>query len=279
MGAGLRLRVVERGDVNAPPVLLLHGWACTAYSFAELFEPLAAAGHRVIAIEMPGHGLSDKPLDERVYTALAMCDAVEQAMQSLGLARTDIVAHSMGTAIALELARRMPSMVGRMVLIAPLGLDRIRVTAIAHVVSPGMMLRLMPAVVPRAVVKAVLHAVYGRRRPPTERDVDAYWAPSAFPDYGFAMIALLREFEWSAWPAARLAAIAAPTLLLCGQRDRLVRHNTVARSAQAMPNARLLVLPDVGHVPLAEAPEESVPPVIQFLASWTAGAKSPSQRW
>lgn len=267
VNGGVRLRVVERGDLSAPPVLLLHGWACMAYSFAELFEPLAAAGHRVIALELPGHSLSDKPLDVRAYVASAMCDAVQQAMHSLGLFRAHIVAHSMGTAIALELARRAPSTLNRQVLIAPLGLDRIRVTALAHAVSPRLMLRMMPSAVPRAAVNAVLHAVYGRRRQPTERDVDSYWAPTAFPEYGFAMIALLREFDWSAWSAERLAAITAPTLLICGQRDRLVRHEVVARNAQAMPNARLLVLPDVGHVPLAEAPEESVPPVVEFLAS------------
>lgn len=248
-------------------MLLLHGWACSAYSFANLFEPLANAGFRPIALELPGHSLSDKPAEERAYSLAAITSAVEQAMPALGVGRVSIVGHSMGTAIALELAQRRPSDVDRLALITPLGLDRIRVTAFAHAVSPALAGRLAPVAVPRSAVKAVLRTVCGRRRPPTERDVDFYWAPTAFPEFGYAMVALLRRFDWSALSEARLNRIGAPTLLVCGTRDPLVRHRTVARHATAMPDARVVVLRDVGHVPLAEAPEESVPTIVRFLGA------------
>lgn len=247
-------------------MLLLHGWACSAYSFEALYEPLGAAGRRAIAIELPGHGLSDKPLDEHAYTLDAMADAVAQAATALGIVETDVVGFSMGCAVALALATRRDVQVRRVALVSPLGLDRIRLATLARFVTPRAMMRMLPGAVPRAAVKAVLHAVYGRRRPPTERDVDHYWAPTAFPAFGFAMIALLRQFEWGTWDAGRLHAIAQPALLVCGLRDRLVRHGEVASSARALPSATVLALRDVGHAPLAEAPEEAVPAIVGFLA-------------
>lgn len=237
-----------------------------AYSFANLLEPLAAAGRRAIVLELPGHAFSDKPLDEEAYTLTAMTDVVERTLKTLGISRFDVVGHSMGSAIALELARRAPDQVGRLVLLSPLGLDRIRVAALAHGVSPRMMMRLLPGAVPRAAVKLVLRIVHGRRRPPTERDVDHYWAPTAFPEFGFAMIALLRRFDWRAWAPDRLATIRAPALVITGQRDPLVRHAAVSGNARALPEARVTVLPEVGHVPLAEAPEVVVPAIVQFLS-------------
>lgn len=249
-----------------------------AYSFADLLEPLAAAGRRAIVLELPGHALSDKPLDERAYTLAAMTDVVEETLSALGLPHVDVVGHSMGSAIALELARRTPARIGRLALVSPLGLDRIRVTALSRGVSPRMMMRMLPAAVPRAAVKAVLRMVHGRRRPPTERDVDHYWAPTAFPEFGFAMIALLRRFDWSAWPAERLTAVRAPVLVVTGRRDPLVRHGAVTARAKALHDARVIVLPDVGHVPLAEAPEETVPAIVTFLSAEFRGGNAGTGR-
>jgi 4,5:9,10-diseco-3-hydroxy-5,9,17-trioxoandrosta-1(10),2-diene-4-oate hydrolase len=229
-------------------------------------EPLADAGFRAIVIELPGHSLSDKPLDSSAYTLARMTDVVAEVATSLGIERCAVIGHSMGTAIALELARRAPATVTRLVLVSPLGLDRIRVTTVSQLVTPHLVRRLLPGAVPRAAVKTVLRAVYGRRGAPSERDVDHYWAPTAFPEFGYAMIALLREFDWRESPEARLRATTAPTLLVCGTRDPFVRHTVVTRRAALINDARTLVLKDVGHVPLAEAPEDVVPPIIAFLA-------------
>src|SRR5476651_553026 len=65
---GLTLRVAEAGDADAPPVLLLHGWGASMYMWRAWFAPLAAAGFRAIAVDLPGHGLSSKPEAPATYS-------------------------------------------------------------------------------------------------------------------------------------------------------------------------------------------------------------------
>src|SRR5204863_5786073 len=64
---GLKLRTLESGDSTGAAVLLVHGWGANVYSWAETIPAIAAAGYRVIALDLPGHGWSDKPVTEEQY--------------------------------------------------------------------------------------------------------------------------------------------------------------------------------------------------------------------
>jgi pimeloyl-ACP methyl ester carboxylesterase len=83
--AGERVRVAESGVGNTQVALLLHGWGCSVYSFRHLFAPLAARGLHVIAPDLRGHGLSDKPLHAAAYTLDAMVAHVMQIVSALQL--------------------------------------------------------------------------------------------------------------------------------------------------------------------------------------------------
>ncbi|MDZ7629910.1 MAG: alpha/beta fold hydrolase [Gemmatimonadaceae bacterium] len=81
---GERVRVVETGDPSAPPVLLLHGWGCSAFAWRYLAGPLAEAGWRALAIDLRGHGLSDHPDDPAKYCRDAMVSHLAETMDALG---------------------------------------------------------------------------------------------------------------------------------------------------------------------------------------------------
>ena len=68
LSSGTKIRVVERGGLTSPPVLLVHGWGCSAFVFRRNMPALADAGFRAIAVDLKGHGLSDKPVASREYT-------------------------------------------------------------------------------------------------------------------------------------------------------------------------------------------------------------------
>src|SRR5688500_20372279 len=70
--SGIKLRVVERGEPTSPPVLLVHGWGCSAFIFRDNMPALADAGFRAIAVDLKGHGLSDKPVAADEYTVDAL---------------------------------------------------------------------------------------------------------------------------------------------------------------------------------------------------------------
>src|SRR6266478_711777 len=82
--SGLRIRIVERGDPTSPPIVLIHGWGCTAYVFRYNMPALADAGFRAIAVDLKGHGLSDKPLAPEEYTIDALVEHLREILDALG---------------------------------------------------------------------------------------------------------------------------------------------------------------------------------------------------
>jgi len=84
---GTRVHVLESGPADGEPVLLLSGWGGSAYLYRHNIAPLARTGLRVIAPELRGHGLSDKPADAHVYGTPAMITHAMAVMDALGVDR------------------------------------------------------------------------------------------------------------------------------------------------------------------------------------------------
>lgn len=115
------LAALQWGDAEAPPLLALHGWLDNAASFSRL-APLLAATHRVIALDLPGHGCSAHlPERARRYHVVDQVDNVLDAADALGLARFDLLGHSLGAGIASLVAAAAPARIRRLLLIEGLG--------------------------------------------------------------------------------------------------------------------------------------------------------------
>src|SRR4051794_26576189 len=109
----------------------------THWYFRPIIEPLGAE-HEIFAIDLPGFGESDRPSPSLFgYDAAAFADTVASVMQTLGVARADVIGHSMGGGVAITLAARHPDRVSRIVAAAP---ALYRVTELA----PAVKLTLMP---------------------------------------------------------------------------------------------------------------------------------------
>ncbi len=126
---GERVRVVEHNAAGASPnsltALLLHGWGCNAFHFRRLGPALAQRGVSSVAVDLRGHGLSNKPTDVAAYTSVAMTDFTQRLLDALGLERAGLVGHSLGGALALDTAAAAPSRVGWLMLLNPVGLSRL----------------------------------------------------------------------------------------------------------------------------------------------------------
>src|SRR2546428_8721103 len=92
---GVRIHYQEAGDEKAPPMILIHGFISSTLIWSDVFLPLAEAGFRVIAIDLPGYGYSDKPANGS-YTIDAQAHAVFGLMDSLGIVKATIVGASYG---------------------------------------------------------------------------------------------------------------------------------------------------------------------------------------
>ena len=272
LAGGLRLRLAEAGDPAAPPVLLLHGWGASLYMWRGWFAPLAAAGLRPIAVDLPGHGLSDKPEVDAAYRLEPMTAVVRELLDAERLDRVDVVAQSMAGTIALELSLRGDPRVRRLALVNPACFGRIRLQALGRAVSRPMLDPVLPRLVTRGIVSRAHRLVYGDASRITRRDEDEYWAPSQFPSYARAMRRLLHEFAWTRVPtdrmAQRLRTLREEALVVLGTRDRLVRDARGYVAALRAAGAPLEVheVEGGGHAVNEERADEVIELALGFLS-------------
>ena len=131
-----------------------------------------------------------------------------------------------------------------------------------------MMMRALPYIAPRGLLKSSLEAAYARPQALREATVTRYRDMMLAPGVRTAILArmdqtILRD------PAPILARVTAPTLLLWGEKDRMIPISNAADYMRRLPHATLVRLPELGHVPFEEDPARSLPPVERFLSDET----------
>ena len=272
LSSGLRARVVTCGPPSGPPVLLLHGWGASAYTFRFLLPALGAAGYRAVAMDLRGHGLSRGTPGNRSFTLDGLLDDVRELMDAEHMRQAAVVGHSLGGGLALHLALREPERVSDLVLAAPVGLRPIRFRRFARIMTPAFTERFATKVVPRAVVAFLLHGAYGDPTVVADRDVDEYWAPSRFPDYYIAVRALLRDFSWDPLSPETLREVKPRALVILGTADRLILG--AKAPAMRLQHGTLLVLKGAGHLAIEERHPRVNEAIVRFLAGESDVAQS-----
>ncbi|MEW5869608.1 MAG: alpha/beta hydrolase [Chloroflexota bacterium] len=117
-----RLSYVEMGTPNGrPTVILVHGLAASRYDWDALLPALASVGYRALAVDLLGHGDSDKPADRKAYTVESFYQAFEAWIDALNLQPPlRLVGHSLGGYLSLKYCMRHPGWVQTLALISPL---------------------------------------------------------------------------------------------------------------------------------------------------------------
>ncbi len=256
-------RGVEAGPAAGPPVVLLHGWAVSAYLWRHTLAGLAEAGYHAYAPDLPGHGLSGAPGARGDYTLERFATRLSGLLDALGLERPPVVAQSMGGRIAIELATR--GRAARLALFGAVGFGQVMPAAAYAPFLPEFVGDLASALVSRRMVEIVERRVHGKLGWFTERDVDEYWAPTQFADVVRAQVQMLREFPWAPLAPAELASIAVETLVVVGTSDRTVRPLDTAAMVRMLPRGRLEQVEGGGHVLMEEIPGRVNAMLVEFL--------------
>jgi pimeloyl-ACP methyl ester carboxylesterase len=254
--SGLKVRVIEHGGPQSPPVVFLHGWGCSAYIFRDNLPAISAAGFRTIAVDLKGHGLSDKPRDKKEYGIDALVEHIRDILDVLEIDRARLVGHSMGGALIYHFAARYPDRVESLALLSPVGLTGVPLMWLYRALTPRWMAPVLHLVRPRAAVKIALKRVYGKRGTFTPRDVEEYMAPFQFPEYAPAIRELLHEFDWKAAKHRALATLTARAAGAFGTLDHLMPHDGMAIYTRLIPGIAIEPITDAGHVITEETPEE-----------------------
>ncbi|MFN3449097.1 MAG: alpha/beta fold hydrolase [Roseococcus sp.] len=259
--AGLRLHVRDTGPREAPAVLFLHGFGSSLHTWDEVAAALED-GFRVIRLDLPGFGLTG-PDPAGDYSDSRAGAVLAALLDALGVGRAHVVGSSMGGRIAWRFAAEHPERVARLVLMAPdgfasPGLDYGKPARI------GPLMRLLPFTLPRALVKAGMAPAYADPAALSEARVERYHAMLVAPGVRRAILARMRQHILVP-PEPFLARIAAPTLLLWGEKDAMVPAAHAADYLRVLPDARSVVLPGIGHVPMEEAPGATARAIRAFL--------------
>ncbi|NEC63962.1 alpha/beta hydrolase [Streptomyces sp. SID9727] len=261
---GDTIHVCQDGPREAPVLLLIHGSASSARSWDALVPLLTGAGsgagagaHRVVRVDLLGHGGSDKPGEGR-YAVPDQARRVGEVLDRLGAGRAVVVGHSSGGVTATALAEERPGLVSALVLVntGP-NLGAFIATGSG---AAG------PAQWPPSDEQIRQLASTGFSRP-------GYRVPDALLDevramtpHSFAatMQATRAYMEERALPE-RLAVLGKPLLVLFGEDDRRWRSSSAA-DYRAVPGARVELLPGLGHSPILEDPPRVAGPLLDFAA-------------
>jgi epoxide hydrolase 4 len=254
--SGIRIRAVERGDPASPPVVLIPGWGCSVYTYNRNMPALADAGFRVIAVDLKGHGLSDKPLASDEYTVESLVEHLRDILDALELDRPALVGHSLGGSLIYHFASRYPERARCLGMLSPVGLKGVPLMRLYRFLTPGALTPLIRMINPRVVVTLALMRVYGKRAHFTQRDVEEYLAPSQFPNFALAMRELLHNYDWSAADGRQLARVDLPAVGVWGSLDHMMPDDGMGIYVSLVPQVVLKAISDAGHIITEETPDE-----------------------
>jgi pimeloyl-ACP methyl ester carboxylesterase len=267
--AGYETRVLElegRGD----PIVLFHGWSDSADTWRCVLAQLGREERRAIAVDLPGFGTADPlangpmlpQLDEFGRAALAYAGG--GAKRNGRRARRAIaVGNSLGGCLALRVAEREPARVGRVVALAPAGLDMARWLALIEHDQLLRALAAVPVPLPTRVVQSAVARAYRSLAFADPNAVEPGIA-RAFAKHHPDRAALARMLASGRRLLPELhdpfdfAAIRCPVLLVWGDCDRLVFHRGAKRLLAAVEESRLELLERCGHSPHIEYPDRVV---------------------
>jgi len=258
------------------PLLLLHGLGATKAEFLPTVAALASERHRVIAMDLPGFGDTDKPFPAP-YDPPFFAEWAESLLDELGIERAHVLGHSMGGRVAIEFGLRNPDRTQGLVLMTPsmAFLSNRRWANYLRLVRPELGI-LQPA--PRSIVEGIVHRVVpGAADEWTRAGIDEFLRAYLTPRGRVAFYAAARniyledpEGPHGFWP--RLEELQGDALFIWGRRDTLVPIGFRKHVEKALPGARHAVV-DCGHVPQLEQPTQTHAAIARFLRR--PGAKRP----
>lgn len=259
---GYRLHVRDTGPKAATTLVMLHGFGASLHTF-EPWAQMLEHDYRVIRFDLPGSGLSD-PDPTGLYTDERTMDLLQKLLKCLEVNRAVLVGNSIGGRLAWKFAAAHPNLVSKLVLISPDGFA-----------SPGFeyghqpdipfVMELMRYALPKAMVRSNIVAAYGDPKALTDQTFERYYDLLLAPGSREAMIERMRQ-TILVDPESDLRTIKIPVLLLWGLKDAMIPVANSADYLLAMPQARLVTFPSLGHVPHEESPQLSLVAVQKFLS-------------
>jgi pimeloyl-ACP methyl ester carboxylesterase len=266
---GGRLQVLEEGNRQGSPIALIHCYTCSMKWWDEL-APLLERDHRVIRVDLLGHGGSDKPGGG--YSIDDQTSAVAEALAKLGVSGATVVGHSLGGTVVTALAERSPRLATRVVIIDQAPDDEFEDESLAQrigywsVIGPAE--SRLAQIAPESLVRDQYEDAFapdysiasGFEDPDQPVDDLRAMTYTAYKDTHDAE----NDFVGETPLDQRLAATGLPSLVIFGAEDQIYDAEEAIARYRQVPDSQTHLIPGAGHSPNVEKPAEVAELILAF---------------
>jgi pimeloyl-ACP methyl ester carboxylesterase len=257
-----KLQLLDRGNPEGSPIVLIHCYTCSMNWWDQL-APLLERDHRVIQVDLLGHGGSDKPGGG--YAIDDQASAVAEALATLGVTGATVVGHSLGGSVATALVERSPQLASRVVIVDQAPDDGFEHESLAQRVGYwpvfGQAEDRLARIAPKSLVRDQYDDAFapgyniasGFDNPDQPVDDLRAMTYTAFKDTNDAE----EDFVDDSPLDERLATTHLPTMVIFGAEDQIYdAQEAIARYRQTVPGVQTHLIPGAGHSPNVEKPPE-----------------------
>lgn len=265
---GLRIHYTDEGNPDGRTLIFVHGFAASVHAWRPWIERLRN-DYRLIAIDLPGHGLTEAPRNYRASVD-SNAELVASLADHAGAARFVLAGNSMGGAVSLVFVMKHPERLDGLVLVDAAGWPG--EDGEQRGGPPGMF-ALFNNPIGRGIIKwfdprmfapGGLKSAYLEEALVTRELVDRYGELALAPGHRDILLTQNSRSEVLS-SAADFSGITVPTLVMSGEQDRLIPVDDSRAIAAAIPGAKLVTYPEGGHVPMEQLPDQSAGDLVAFL--------------
>ena len=265
--SGATAHIRDEGNRDGPALFLLHGSNASLHSWEPWVAQLGDT-YRLISFDLPGHGLTG-PVPGDDYSVTAMAQFTREIADIMKLDRIVLAGNSMGGAVALQFALSHPDRTKALVLISSGGMARKaddEAVGAFRLTSSTLLLSLMRYITPRFMIEDTLRGVVADPDNfVTDAMVDRYWELLRMTGNRQASIIRFSNPPSGTKIESLLGEITAPTLILWGAEDQLIKLEYGVRMHAAIFNSQLVGYANVGHLAMEEIPEKTAADTRAFL--------------
>jgi cis-3-alkyl-4-acyloxetan-2-one decarboxylase len=259
-------------DLGSPglhePVVLVHGLGGQWQNWLENI-PRLAQERRVLALDLPGHGLTPTPADGEIsISGYGRC--VDAFCEQLGLGKVALVGNSMGGFVSAEVAIQFPERVSRLVLVSAAGISSadalhapiLTIGRLAFAIATNTAAR-DRALASRPITRHASLAFVARHPRLLKADLayEGFFKGAGKPGFNDALRACL-DYDFR----ERIPDVKVPTLIVWGEKDSIIPVRDANEFERLISDSRKVVMKDTGHIPMAERPQAFNDVLVDFLA-------------
>jgi len=274
---GLNVHYRDEGKQDGKVLVLIHGSNASLHTWEPWVKRLGS-DYRIISMDLPGHGLTGLNPAE-AYDNESYVGVVEALLSRLGITKAVIGGNSMGGGVSWMYALAHPEKTEAVLLVdavgqpqakpeeLPIGFRLIRIPVIKEAAR---------LIAPRSIFESSIKNTMSVQSKIDASMIDRYWELNRFPGNREAtMKRFSSPGSMKSGTKEQLATIKVPVMIMWGEEDKLIPVSSARWFAEAVPSAKLVIYPNVGHIPMEEVPDQSASDVKAWLDALPA-RKTPS---